>query len=1193
MTYTKMFLHLLLLIAIVFIGLEVVATEAFTFNARSRVETSDGSGQFKPVHETRKYDPARTAVVVVDMWDNHHCISAAERTAEMAPHLNRVVNAARDQGMFIIHAPSDTMDFYRDTPQRKRAQEAPHEEAPASFQWNNHNSDHEGPLSPELAGEYCSCDTPEPCGGEGKLQGSGGEGWTRQIATIEIAPEDAISDDGQEIYNLLAQRGIDDVIIMGVHTNACVLGRPFGIRQMVYNRKKVILCRDLTDSFHRDPGKHFQGLDRIIEHIEKYWCPTITSTAFTGRPAFRFKADTRPRVAFVIAEDEYEAARTLPEFAKELETKYSLACTVLLGGDNDIPGLETLIDADLVVLYVRRKVLPAEQMNYLRDYVKSGRPLVGLRTASHAFYLREEEPPTGLEEWPEFDRDVLGGNYHDHHGNDPETGPFTYVWINPGMESHPVLAGVPTSEFRVPSWLYKTSPLAETATALMMGRVGDRKPHEPVAWTNTNLNGGRVFYTSLGHPDDFGIPAFRRLLLNGISFALGRPLVPEGTISDEQLVAIKNYRFGDSRRTLTYVEDLVLQTDDSGRREDLARLLGTLLGDDTTFECKQFVCQQLSIIGTEEQVPALAKLLTDEKLSDVARFGLERIPSEKAVKALRDALGQASGTVRVGIINSLGRREDDGSTKVLGKLLSDSDDQTAEAAAIALGMIGSTKAASQLKSELRQAAGERREILANAYLSCADNLLKEGDESAAAIYTEMNSATESQHVRMMAWSGLVSLRSDASVSLITEALRGDDTALRIMALRYVRKLPGRDVTKEFSNLLPKLPQTQQVLLLNALADRGDAAALPTVVKAAGSSDGSVRMAALKVLGRLGNAQAVGLLTQRAANSEGDEREAARQSLYQLRGREVNAAIMSLMNEEESTGIRLEAIQGLSARGATEAVKILLQTVGDTDQRIRLASWGAFGALGDEVNLPALVSLWLRTQSDEELRAAEDAVVAVARNVSIDDRPAAAVLAVVDSVDDVRVKSSLLQALGRIGDEGGLGTLRAGLKDNDSRIETAAVRALASWPTDEPMSDLKTIAQEADSDTHRILALRGYIRMLDLDGDRPEKETAKMYGQALLLAERAEEKKLILAGLANVVHVEALRIVEPYLGEAEVRSEAAAAAARIGAEVDEREQIEDEAARQYVKAMMDKVISVSQDETAIEMAQKVIENINAP
>jgi HEAT repeat protein len=301
--------------------------------------------------------------------------------------------------------------------------------------------------------------------------------------------------------------------------------------------------------------------------------------------------------------------------------------------------------------------------------------------------------------------------------------------------------------------------------------------------------------------------------------------------------------------------------------------------------------------------------------------------------------------------------------------------------------------------------------------------------------------------------------------------------------------------------------------------------------------------------------------------------------------------MSLMSEEEGTRIRLEAIQGLSARGATEAVKILLQTVEDTDQRIRLASWGSLGALGDEGNLPALVSLWLRTQSDEELRAAEDAVVAVARNISMDDRPAAAVLAVVNSVDDVRVKSSLLQALGRIGDEGGLGTLRAGLKDNDARIENAAVRALASWPTDEPISDLKTMAQEADSDTHRILALRGYVRMLAFDGDRPEKETAKIYRQALLLAERAEEKKLILAGLANVVHVDALRIVEPYLREAGLKSEAAAAAARIGAEVDESEQIEDEAAQQYVKAVMKTVISVSQNETTIEMAQEVIENIN--
>lgn len=114
-------------------------------------------------------------------------------------------------------------------------------------------------------------------------------------------------------------------------------------------------------------------------------------------------------------------------------------------------------------------------MKHLRDYVASGKPVVGLRTASHAFSLHQERPPAGFEGWPEFDRDVLGGNYHMHHGNKSEDGPFTYVWVKEGMESHAILSGVPTEEFRVPSWLYKTSPLAGSATVLMMGARGGAK----------------------------------------------------------------------------------------------------------------------------------------------------------------------------------------------------------------------------------------------------------------------------------------------------------------------------------------------------------------------------------------------------------------------------------------------------------------------------------------------------------------------------------------------------------------------------------------------------------------------------------------------------------------------------------------------------------------------------------------------
>jgi nicotinamidase-related amidase len=233
---------------------------------------------------TENWTPGRTAIIVVDMWDDHHCESAARRVEEMAPAMSRTLEAAREKGAFVIHAPSDCMDWYEDTPQRKRARAAPSAKAPAKFQWNHFNPEREGELEAKLEKGGCSCDTPEPCNPSFRA-------WKRQNKAIAIEKEDAISDKGQEVYNLLISRGIEKVIVMGVHTNVCVLGRPFGIRQMVYNKRDVVLCRDLTDSYHRDPGRHFEGLERIIRHIEKNWCPTITSESITGKERFRFQGD--------------------------------------------------------------------------------------------------------------------------------------------------------------------------------------------------------------------------------------------------------------------------------------------------------------------------------------------------------------------------------------------------------------------------------------------------------------------------------------------------------------------------------------------------------------------------------------------------------------------------------------------------------------------------------------------------------------------------------------------------------------------------------------------------------------------------------------------------------------------------------------------------------------------------------------
>jgi nicotinamidase-related amidase/type 1 glutamine amidotransferase len=496
-----------------------VDKETLVLNARSRVEASEASGKFRVVCNKLQWEHSQTAIIICDMWDKHWCQGATRRVAEMAPRMNEVVAKARDKGVLIIHAPSGTVDHYKDHPARKRPQTAPKAaNLPKDVdKWCNWIDEKEEKIGYPIDHSDGGCDCEPKC-----KQGSA---WRKQIEAIEIRNEDAISDSGVEIWNLLEQRNIKNVILMGVHTNMCVLGRPFGLRNMARYDKNVVLARDLTDTMYnsrmRPHVSHFTGTDLVVEHIEKFVCPTITSTAFTGKPQFCFKNDKRPRVVFISAESEKGAAVTLPGFSHELKTKYGLYCEILQGSTdrqskerNYISGMEALTNADLAALFVRRRAFPAEQMKYFRDYLERAKPLVALRTASHAFDTRGNAPD-GHVEWRNFDPEVLGGNYHGHYGS----GPIATVTAASGAKSHPILAGVKLP-FTSTGSLYETSPLSKTTMPLLTGTIPDKEP-EPVAWTNTYKN-ARIFYTSLGHPGDFDNPQFGKLLINAVFWAMNR-----------------------------------------------------------------------------------------------------------------------------------------------------------------------------------------------------------------------------------------------------------------------------------------------------------------------------------------------------------------------------------------------------------------------------------------------------------------------------------------------------------------------------------------------------------------------------------------------------------------------------------------------------------------------------------------------
>jgi len=304
------------------------------------------------------------------------------------------------------------------------------------------------------------------------------------------------------------------VIMVGVHTNMCVLGRPFGLRQMSKNGKNVVLVRDMTDTMY-NPGRwpfvsHFQGTDLIVEHIEKFVCPTITSDQLLGGKSFVFKNDHRPRAVFLVAEKIYNTRSTLPVLARRLfEDRLGFQTTVLGAADgvHEIKGMAAAVkQADLVVVSVRRRALPRKDLDALKAHLAAGKPLIGLRTASHAFDARGSGPKNHAE-WPEFDAKVLGGNYHNHHASGPTT-----TIVSRGVP-HPVLVGLDKS-FTSKGSLYKTGPLAKGTTELLTGSIPGQKA-EPIAWTN-QYGKARIFYTSLGHEADFRNPQFWQLIENAV-----------------------------------------------------------------------------------------------------------------------------------------------------------------------------------------------------------------------------------------------------------------------------------------------------------------------------------------------------------------------------------------------------------------------------------------------------------------------------------------------------------------------------------------------------------------------------------------------------------------------------------------------------------------------------------------------------
>lgn len=214
-------------------------------------------------------------------------------------------------------------------------------------------------------------------------------------------------------------------------------------------------------------------------------------------------------IAMISGSAEYHSDESMTAFAGELEKNYRIRCSKIFGKDgagDPLPGLEAIDTADLVLTFTRRLKPPKEQLERFKKYCEFGKPLIGVRTASH-----------GFADWLEFDREVLGGNYKNHYNKD---GSITQVTVAEKAATHPILSGV--EPFTSASTLYRNTGMADDNELLLTGTIPGHT--EPLAWTRRH-QGGRVFYTSLGSPEDFKNEMFHKMLVNALFWAVQRNAV--------------------------------------------------------------------------------------------------------------------------------------------------------------------------------------------------------------------------------------------------------------------------------------------------------------------------------------------------------------------------------------------------------------------------------------------------------------------------------------------------------------------------------------------------------------------------------------------------------------------------------------------------------------------------------------------
>lgn len=635
---------------------------------------------------------------------------------------------------------------------------------------------------------------------------------------------------------------------------------------------------------------------------------------------------------------------------------------------------------------------------------------------------------------------------------------------------------------------------------------------------------------------------------------------------------IAGYNYGDEPNPCEQVETLLQEIPVTQYRSIEDKLIAVLTSKTSTQDGKSIACRFLQQIGTERCITAVSALLDDEILCHYARLVLERLESEPADKAMRDALLNVPDSAKIGILGSLGARRDRKAVAKVARLTAGRNPAVVAAAIETLGKIGGPAAAQLLPT--MKPPKKLQPVQMKAMVACARSL---PPADAVALCQKVLAGTDTPS-RIAAMKQLTVADPTKALPVIAEVIKGNDAKIRKGAITAIAETKDRKLTAAMIEILEQLPRERKAELIIALGTRGDIEALKPVSRYVSSEDVAIRRAAVKAVSKLGDADVVKSLLEAADSPEMSA--TVIQAIVGMKGDQIDAVLVGLLADGN---LKKQAIKACVARGCTEAVPALLKLAQDQDPDIRQDAWAGLGALAADDNIDSIMAIVLNIKDTVDLARVEAAIKGIFSRADNRSKCFEAVAARYPQAAEA-TKAVILELGAAIGDSNALKLERSALKSPNKQLSAAALRALAKWPNESAVADLLELARNASEAVDRIVALRGYIRIAGLNRARlSDAERIKMFRTAMNLATRPAEKKQVIGALQNVKSIESLKMLQQYLDDSALKAEAQMSAANLLWDMRKSHPAE-------VTAIAEK-LATNKSRTVADKAKRVLKDLN--